>query len=117
MNTESPIDCDDLSTLFDSKMSDEDKTASNNIGKFLASLPLASCSQFLTAISSKEFLGSFSTSATRDDASLHVKFEHGNNDYAAFAANELYKCQYNVTTLFGKRANVPVQTFASLAFR
>jgi hypothetical protein len=121
--TGSPPDSPDLSPLRDGKMSDEDKAASKNIGKFLASLPLASHSQFFAAVSSKEFLESFSAATTTsgNSAPPQVKFEYGDNDYAAFAAKqaenskeeyECHKCQYNATTLFGK-AKVPVQTFAS----
>ncbi len=118
--TGSPPDSPDLR---DGKMSDEDKAASKNIGKFLASLPSASRSQFFAAVSSKEFLEFFSaaTATSSDSAPPQVKFEYRDDDYAAFAAKqaenskeeyERYKGQYNATTLFGK-AKVPVQTFAS----
>jgi hypothetical protein len=121
--TGSPPDSPDLSPPRYGEMSDEDKAASKNIGKFLASLPSASRSQFFAAVSSKEFLESFSaaTATSGDSAPPQVKFEYGDDDYAAFAAKqaetskeeyEHYKHQYNATTLFGK-AKVPVQTFAS----
>jgi hypothetical protein len=101
-------------------MSNEDKAASNNIGKFLAAIPLACRSQFLAAISSEEFLKSFFAIASNDSTSPQVKLEY-KDDYAAFAAKqaetskeeyEHYKRQYNATTLFGN-AKVPFQTFAS----
>ena len=102
-------------------MLNEDTAASDNLGKFLAAIPLASCSQFLAAISSKEFLKSFTAIASDDSTPPQIKFEHGNNDYAAFAAKqaetlkeeyERYKSRYNATNRFGN-ANIPFQTFAS----
>ncbi len=102
-------------------MSNEDTAASDNRGKFLAAIPLASCSQFLVAISSKEFLKSFTAIASNDSKPPQVKFEHGDDDYAAFATKqaetskevyERYKSQYNATNHFGN-ANIPFQTFAS----
>jgi hypothetical protein len=120
-----PSPCgDDLSTLLsqaDNDMSNEDTAASDNLGKFLAAIPLARCSQFLAASSSKEFLKSFTAIASDDSDCPQVKFEHGNNDYAAFAAKqaetskeeyERYKSRYNATNHFGN-ANIPFQTFAS----
>ena len=102
-------------------MSNEDTAASDNLGKFLAAIPLASRSQFLAAISSKEFLKSFTAIASDDSKPPQVKFEHGNDDYAAFAAKqaktskeeyERYKSRSNATNHFGN-ANIPFQTFAS----
>ncbi len=88
--TRSPPDSPDLSPLREGKMSDEDKAASKNIGKFLASLPLASRSQFFAAVSSKEFLESFSaaTATSGNSAPSQVKFEYRDDDYAAFAAKQ-----------------------------
>jgi hypothetical protein len=115
-----PPQGDDVSALFDNEMSNEDKAASDKIGKFLAAIPLASRSQFLEAISSKEFLKSFSAIASNDSTSPQVKFGY-EDDYAAFAAKqaetskeeyERYKRQYNATTLFGN-TKVPFQSFAS----
>jgi hypothetical protein len=91
MKTEHPPRGDDLSTLLsqaDNNMSNEDTAASDNLGKFLAAIPSASRSQFLAAISSKEFLKSFTAIASDDSKPPQVKFEHGNNDYAAFAAKQ-----------------------------
>ncbi len=86
----SPPDSPDLSPLRDGEMSDEDKAASKNIGKFLASLPSASRSQFFAAVSSKEFLESFSAAMATSGHSAppQVKFEYGDDDYAAFAAKQ-----------------------------
>jgi hypothetical protein len=67
--TGSPPQGDDVLALFDNEMSNEDKAASDNIGKFLADIPSASCSQFLVVISSKEFLKSFSAIASDDSTS------------------------------------------------
>ncbi len=115
---------DDLSALLsqaDNDMSNEDTAASDNLGKFLAAIPSAICSQFLAAISSKEFLKSFTAIVSDDSKPPQVKFEHGNDDYAAFAAKqaetlkeeyERYKSRYNATNHFGN-ANIPFQTFAS----
>ena len=72
--TGSPPQGDDVSALSDNEMSNEDKAASDNIGKFLAAIPSASRSQFLAAISSKEFLKSFSAIASNDSTSPQVKF-------------------------------------------
>jgi hypothetical protein len=111
----------DLSTLLDNDMSNEDKAASDKMGKFLAAIPLASHSQFLAAISSKEFLKSLTAIASDDSETPQVKFEYENNVYAAFIAKqdetsreeyERYKSQYNATNHFGN-AKVPFQTFAS----
>ncbi len=82
---------DDLSALLsqaDNVMSNEDTAASNNLGKFLAAIPSASCSQFLAAISSKEFLKSFTAITSDDSKPPQIKFEHGDNDYAAYAAKQ-----------------------------
>ncbi len=109
--TGSPPQGDDVSALFDNEMSNGDKAASNNIRKFLAAIPSASRSQFLAAISSEEFLKSFSAIASDDSTSPQVKFEY-EDDYAAFAAKqaetskeeyEHYKRQHNATTLFWQR--------------
>jgi hypothetical protein len=81
----------DLSALLsqaNNDMSNEDTAASDNLGKFLAAIPLASRSQFLVAISSKEFLKSFTAIASDDSKPPQVKFEHGGDDYAAFAAKQ-----------------------------
>jgi hypothetical protein len=86
--TGSPPCGGDLFALLDNDMSNEDKAASNNIGKFLATIPLASRSQFLAAISSKEFLKSFTAIASDDSETPQVKFEYENNDYAAFVAKQ-----------------------------
>jgi hypothetical protein len=124
VKTGPPPCSDDLSALLsqaDNNMSNEDTAASDNLGKFLAAIPLANRSQFLAAISSKEFLKSFTAIASNDSKPPQVKFEHDDNDYAAFAAkqaetskeeHEHYKSQYNATNRFGK-ANIPFQTFAS----
>ncbi len=102
-------------------MSNEDTAVSDNLGKLLAAIPLASHSQFLAAISSKEFLKSFTAIASNDSKPPQVKFEHGNDDYATFAAKqaktlnkeyERFKSRYNATNCFG-HANIPFQTFAS----
>ncbi len=82
---------DDLSALLsqaDNVMSNEDTAASNNLGKFLAAIPSASRSQFLAVISSKEFLKSFTAIASNDSTPPQIKFEHGDDDYAAFAAKQ-----------------------------
>ncbi len=57
-------------------MLNEDTAASNILVKFLAAIPSASCSQFLVAISSKEFLKSFTAIASDDSKPPQVKFEH-----------------------------------------
>jgi hypothetical protein len=119
--TGSPPCGNDLSALLDNDMSNEDKAASDNIGKFLAAIPSASRSQFLAAISSKEFLKFFTAIASDDSETPQVKFKYENDDYAAFVAKqaetsreeyEHYKSQYNAINHFGN-AKVPFQAFAS----
>ncbi len=70
----------DLSPLLsqaDNEMSDEDKAASDNVGRFLAAIPPSSCFQFLVAISSNEFLKSFTAIASNETETFQVKFEKG----------------------------------------
>jgi hypothetical protein len=68
-----------------------DEDIVNNIGKFYVSLPLANCSQFLAAISNKEFLDTFSTFTSSDCSPPQIKFESERDDVAAFAANQVAK--------------------------
>jgi hypothetical protein len=124
VKTRPPPCGNDLSALLsqaDNDMSNEDTAASDNLGKFLAAIPLASHSQFLVAISSKEFLKSFTAIVSDDSKPPQVKFEHGDDDCAAFAAKkaktskeeyERFKSRYYATNHFGN-ANIPFQTFAS----
>jgi hypothetical protein len=91
VKTGPPPHGNDLSALLsqaDNVMSNEDTAASDNLGKFLAAIPSASRSQFLAAISSKEFLKSFTAIASNDSTPPQIKFEHGDDDYAAFAAKQ-----------------------------
>jgi hypothetical protein len=124
MKTGSPPRNYDLSALLsqaDNEMSDEDKAALDNVGKFLAAIPPSSRSQFLAVISSDEFLKSLTAIASNETETFQMKFENEDKDYAAFATNQSdtlkeeykrYKRQYNATNHFGA-AKIPFQTFPS----
>ena len=76
----------------------EDKTNSDNIKKFLSTIPHTTWFQFLVAISSSDFLKTFAT-ASGNSGTFQVKFGNdettpsGNKDaysnaYAAFLASQ-----------------------------
>ncbi len=113
------------------ELSDEDKTNSENIEKFLLTIPCTTWSQFLAAISSSDFLKTFAT-ALGNFGTFQVKFGNdettpsGNKDaysdaYAAFLASqtqtskeeyERFRSNYAAKNCFGQ-VKIPLQTFQS----
>ena len=120
-----------LEGIKEKKLSNEDKTNSENIEKFLLTIPRTTWSQYLTAISSSDFLKTFAT-ALGNSGTFQVKFGNdettplGNKDaysdtYAAFLASqtqtskeeyERFKSNYAAKNRFGQ-VKIKLQTFQS----
>ncbi len=73
------------------ELSDEDKTNSENIKKFLSTIPHTTRSQFLVAISSSDFLKTFAT-ASGNSGTFQVRF--GNDEMTPSGNKDAYSNAY-----------------------